>query len=309
MSARSLAKRVAPKAQSGIARGACRVRQVLGRSAVRPAPWEADLLDDLAFRRPWNTVTRLRRRVAKRRASQLDRGVTLVIVNWNTLSVLQDTLRAVRRFTTDDVTIRVVDNGSTDGSSEWLAAQTWLEHMQLPMNVGHAVALDLALLSCATDTAVVLDSDAVPLRSDWIEIVVEPLRQRELVLFGSPSSRRFVHPMYMAVDVANFISRGLTFAVHELPSAAHHRVWGENSFDTAEWLSRMVESHELDFLPVTPNRVPDLPGMTVADAVYHHGGITRATETTDGLDAESYQIWQDALEALVPVEALSAEAT
>ena len=301
--------RSASIAQRGVAGSAGLVRRSLRRPTTRPAPWEADLLDDLAFRRPWNIVTRLRRGRAARRLERLEHGVTLIIVNWNTLPVLKDTLRTVRRFTADDVVIRVIDNGSTDGSRAWLRGQSWLEHTQLPMNVGHAVALDLAVLDCTTDVAVVLDSDAIPLRPDWVDIVVEPIRRRDLVLFGSPSSRRFVHPMYMAVDVAAFVRRGLSFATHELPGATEDRVWGENSFDTAEYLSRMVEPHELDFLPVTPNRIDGLPGMTVADAVYHHGGITRATESDDGLDAASYQMWHDTLDALVPASTTSGVAT
>lgn len=223
----------------------------------------------------------------------------MVIVNWNTLAVLKDTLRAVTALTPPAVLVRVIDNGSTDGSREWLRAQTGLKVDHLPTNVGHAVALDLAVLTCTTDVAVILDSDAVPLTEDWIDTVVDPLRDDGLVLFGTRSRRAFVHPMFMAVDVAEFTRRRLTFAVHQAPGATDAtKVWGSTAFDTGEWLTRMVDRSEIGFLETTPNRVEGLAGMTVGDAVYHHGGVTRAAE--GGLTPESLAEWQQTLEAILP---------
>lgn len=259
----------------------------------------------MAFHRPWNTVTRILRRRAQLRRRPLLPGATVIIVNWNTLDVVIDTLQAVRALSPAGTRIRVIDNGSDDGSAAALDAQPGVDVTRLPFNVGHAVALDLALLTCRTEVAVLLDSDAVPLRNDWIATVVEPLRERDLVLFGSRSSRNFVHPMYMAVDVDAFARRSLTCAVHQHPGVTDDtKEWGVTAFDTAEWLSRMVAPHELDFLPTTANPVAGLPGMTVADAVYHHGGVTRAT--AGGFETDSYELWLTTLEAILPSDALAA---
>ena len=281
----------------GVSSLAKRLRQAQGRSPDRSAPWDGDVIDDLAFRRPWNVAVKVARARAKRRASQLERGETIIIVNWNTLPVLQDTLAAVRQLTSAHVPITVVDNGSTDGSKAWLQAQD-LKLIALPVNVGHSIALDLAFCGCDTDIAVTLDSDAVPISDRWLEALVQPIRTGNAVLAGARSSRDFVHPMAMAVDMRRFIADDLTFQVYKSPESVGNEVWGENAFDTAEWMSRMVRPEELHYLETTPNRVKGLPGMTSGDVVYHHGGVTRSAEV--GLDPDSYQQWKSALEQLLP---------
>lgn len=278
-------------------------RRVRRRPDERPPPWDADVFDDIAFNRPWNIALRYRRLQASRRIRRrpLEPGTTLVIVNWNTLAVLRDTLTAVLALTEPAVRILVIDNGSTDGSAAWLRMQDRVELMELRNNLGHAVAVDLALLRVGTDIAVLLDSDAVPLHSGWLTQLELLVRRERVVLAGTESSRGFVHPMFMALDVAAFINRALTFAVHIPGTTPDTKQWGVTDFDTGEWLSRMVAPDELAFLDTTKNPVDGLPGMTVGHAVYHHGGVTRANE--DGLDPESYAAWRAALEAVLPEEA------
>ena len=105
--------------------------------------------------------------------------------------------------------------------------------------------------------------------------------------------------MAMALDLHRFITDGLSFQVYKMPEAEEgNEAWGENAFDTAEWMSRMVSPAELHFLETTPNPVDGLPGMTSGGVVYHHGGVTRAN--TGGLDPTSYQQWRDALDRLLP---------
>jgi hypothetical protein len=285
---------------------AVRLRARLGRSPDRPPAWEADLADDLAFNRPWNVLIkalRIRARLAQRR---LRRGETIIIVNWNTLPVLKDTLHAVRSLTSPDVKLMVVDNGSTDGSQDWLRTRDDIRLVALPENAGHAVALDIGVLLCRTETAITLDSDAVPLRADWLEQVLDPLRQEGVVLAGLRSSRDFVHPVFSALSVKEFVRRKLSFQVWQLPGIAQdERIWGENCWDTAELMTARLDEHEVVFVDRTPNPVSGLPGMTTGDVVYHHGGVTRATEeTAHDLTDSSYQGWREALESLLPSEAV-----
>src|SRR5262245_13654134 len=62
-------------------------------------------------------------------------GVTVVIVNYDTLEYLRTTVGAVRRFSLPSTRIIVVDNGSTDGSVQWLR-QEGLRSVALGTNVG-----------------------------------------------------------------------------------------------------------------------------------------------------------------------------
>jgi hypothetical protein len=285
---------------------ATHARSVLDRSPARPPAWEADLLDDLAFNRPWNIVIKALRLRARLTSRRLQQGQTIVIANWNTLSVLQDTLYAVRALTPANVELMIVDNGSTDGSREWLRSQKGLRVIALPANAGHAVALDIATLLCKTDVVVTLDSDAVPLREGWLDAVIEPLRREKVILVGLRSSRNFVHPVFSALHLRQFIRRKLSFQVWQLPDITEEdRIWGQNCWDTAELMTARLQQNEVVFVDQTPNPVPGLPGMTAGDVVYHHGGVTRATEeTAHDLSDRSYHNWRSALEELLPPEAL-----
>ncbi len=283
------------------------IRRVLGRSDDRPAASASDLLDDLAFSRPWNVVikaARLRARL-RQRLGRVDHGVTVAIVNWNTRAVLVDTLRAVRALTPPTVPVLVVDNGSTDGSREWLGSQSDIQTIALRANAGHAVALDLAVLSARTSVVVTLDSDAVPLRPRWLDVVVEPVRSGRAVLCGLRASRDYVHPVFMAVDLKEFTRRRLSFETHFRPGASPHEgEWGVDRWDTGELLSRAVDARELVFIDPTPNAVDGLPGMTTGEVVYHHGGVSRASSGGSGRTVdESYRTWHAALRALLPPEA------
>ncbi len=235
---------------------------------------------------------------ARRNVGNLRRGETIIIVNWNTRQVLQDTIAAVRELSPGHVPITVVDNGSNDGSRQWLETQD-VDLLALPINVGHSIALDLAFYGCETDIAITLDSDCVPISADWFDALVDPIRSGYAVISGARSKRNFVHPMAMAVDLPRFIVDGLTFQVFKMPEVdTSNEVWGENAFDTAEWMSRMVHPDELHFLETTPNPVEGLPGMTSGGVVYHHGGVTRAAG--GGMDPTSYQQWRNALDQLLP---------
>lgn len=286
--------------------GAVQLRSLRGLDDQRPPAWEASILDDVAFNRPWNLIIKGLRVRARR--TQRRPGVTIVIVNWNTQAVTRDTLHAVQQLTSDDVKIMIVDNGSVDASRQWLRAEPSVRSITLPANVGHAVALDIATLLATTDTVVTLDSDAVPLRFGWLDSVLDPLTEEGVVLAGLQSRRNFVHPVFAGVEVDAFVEKNLSFQVWQLPGLSDDdRIWGQNCWDTGELMTSRLERSEYAFVERTPNPVTGLPGMTVGDVVYHHGGITRATEEADlDLTDDSYRGWREALEQLLPAEALSA---
>jgi len=261
------------------------------------------VVDDMAFNRPWNIVVKLLRVAARLRSRGLRPGVTIVIVNWNTMAVTRDALWAVRALTDTDVEVMIVDNGSTDGSGAWLRGESGIRRVLLPVNAGHAIGLDIAVLMARTQTVVTLDSDAVPLRESWLDAVLDPMKESRVVLAGLRSSRDFVHPVFLAVNVRTFVQRRLSFQVFRQHGVTNDtQVWGVNSWDTGELMTGRLESDEFVFIDATPNLVDGLPGMTVGAVVYHHGGVTRAAESA--ADNDSYQRWRSAIEALLPSEAL-----
>jgi hypothetical protein len=286
-------KRLGLAALRLVARGACALRP----DAVERSPARRSVLDDIAVRRPWNLVVkaaRLRARVFHRRLAP---GVTVVIVNWNTREVTADVLRAVRRSSPPDTRVLVLDNGSTDGSRDMLRAWPGIDAILLPANAGHGVALDLGVCGVRTTIAVTLDSDAVPLGDGWLSPAVEPVRSGAAVLAGTRSSRDFVHPIYLALDVRAFVTRRLSFQVHRLPqTVSGMERWGVDAWDTAELMATQLLSHEIVFVEKTDNPVEGLPGMTAGGVVYHHGGVSRAG--SGEVTADALAGWRAACHAL-----------
>jgi hypothetical protein len=262
------------------------------------------VLDDVAMRRPWNLRVKRARLFARTKLGRLDDGVTVIIVNWNTQDVTADVVSAVQLLSPADVRVLVVDNGSTDGSAETFRAWPGIDTMMLRSNAGHGVALDLAVCATRTKVAVTLDSDAIPLTAGWLDQVVEPVASRRAVLAGQRSSRGFVHPIYAAVDTAAFVRRRLSFQVHRLPGVGSDDArWGENAWDTAELMTLRLAPQEVVFVERTDNAAPDLPGMTAGGVVYHHGGVSRATD--GAVTAEAFEGWRQACRSLgVDVDAL-----
>ena len=48
---------------------------------------------------------------------------SVVVLNWNGLDLLDECLSSLRRQAFVDFEVVLVDNGSTDGSAEWISAQ------------------------------------------------------------------------------------------------------------------------------------------------------------------------------------------
>lgn len=91
--------------------------------------------------------------------------ITVVIVTWNGLHLLPDCLGGLAAQDLDPRRWRVLvlDNGSSDGTVEFLAS----EHPEVllvrsPVNRGFAGGADLALAAVRTPYAVLLNNDAVP---------------------------------------------------------------------------------------------------------------------------------------------------
>jgi len=236
-------------------------------AADRP-PWARSLLDDVAVRRPWNIRVKRARARARSRLHRLHDGVTVIIVNWNTEAVTADVVRAVQALSPADVSVLVVDNGSTDASVRTFRNWPGIDTLMLPSNAGHGVALDLGVCATRTKVAVTLDSDAIPLVPGWLEPIVEPIASGRAVLAGQRATRDFVHPIYAAVDTAEFIRRRLSFQVHRLAGIeVGEERWGENAWDTGELLTPRLAPAEVVFVERTENPAPGLPGMTAGGVV------------------------------------------
>lgn len=73
-------------------------------------------------------------------------SVTMVMITWNALSFTARTLESIRKTPADpDWRLIVVDNGSTDGTVEWLRTLNWITLIENPTNVGFAKACNMGI--------------------------------------------------------------------------------------------------------------------------------------------------------------------
>jgi GT2 family glycosyltransferase len=86
--------------------------------------------------------------------------ITIGVINYNGLAALATTLPALQALTYPVKEVVVIDNGSTDGSREWLQdAHPEVRCISLPANLGPPGARNILLETGATDYVFILDND------------------------------------------------------------------------------------------------------------------------------------------------------
>ena len=121
--------------------------------------------------------------------------VSVVTVSWNTAELTAMLLWSLHRILDVDdldVEVVVVENGSTDGSAELLAAAAeagWCRVLSNATNLHHGPALDQAFDALAREPAPprhvwVLDSDVVICRGDALRDAVAVARRQDAAIVG-----------------------------------------------------------------------------------------------------------------------------
>jgi hypothetical protein len=212
-------------------------------------------------------------RALRARASHpLRDGVTVVTVNWNSLHYLERMLQAVRAMSPRETDIVVVDNGSTDGSREFLRDRSDLRTMLLPTNLGHGLALDIAVPGVSTTHLAVLDVDAFPVSNRWLEESIGALDAGAQVA-GARLHRNFVHPSFLVTRTDVVRRFGLTF--RPVGSLRRLSTSAPLFLDVGEALSqRLVVKYgggsALHFFEATSVVGPGLAGSVFGGLVYHN---------------------------------------
>ena len=98
--------------------------------------------------------------------------VTVIIPNWNGRLWLEQYLPALAAQTYGDFKVIVVDNGSRDGSPDWLAEQ-WpsVQVIRNESNIGFAAANNMAIHATRDEFIVTLNND-VRAEPDWLAELV-----------------------------------------------------------------------------------------------------------------------------------------
>lgn len=103
-------------------------------------------------------------------------AVTVVVVNWNGKHLLEECLPSIQRQSFTDFEIVVVDNGSTDGSVEFLRTFPGVQVIELPANQGFAGPNNLAFERARGSWIATINND-LTLAPGWLETLILALEE------------------------------------------------------------------------------------------------------------------------------------
>jgi GT2 family glycosyltransferase len=120
--------------------------------------------------------------------------VGVVILNWNRLDLTRKCLNGLFQQTYKDSLVIVVDNGSSDGSVNWLIGQP-ITLIKNKTNLGFAKAINQGIfeaLSKKCDYVISLNNDAVP-NKNWVETLVSYMEKNQEIGFAQGASMQEEH--------------------------------------------------------------------------------------------------------------------
>ena len=169
----------------------------LGALAVALVAWPLLVLVLLLDLLWWPVARATRRRLPL--LPRDARAASIVTVSWNGkhfLQVLLPSLRAEVLRDGGDHQVVVVDNGSTDGTVEWLAREhPWVEVVALPENRYFVRGNRAGVAACTRDVLVFLNND-MEVKPGFLTPLLEGLREPAVfavaaeVFFRDPARRR-----------------------------------------------------------------------------------------------------------------------
>lgn len=107
--------------------------------------------------------------------------VSLIVVNWNGRPWLEDCLATLRDQTYSPLEIIIVDNGSTDGSCDFLKQQySHIKLIELPENTGFAGG-NIKGLEIAQGEYIALLNNDTHVDQNWLENLIQPMLQDPVV--------------------------------------------------------------------------------------------------------------------------------
>ncbi len=115
--------------------------------------------------------------------------VTIVIPHYQTPDSIRLCLRSIRRHTAPPYRVLVIDNGSTDGSLDYLRSVRWIECVSSgvanDITATHAIALNIGADRVETPYFLVMHSDTYVHRPGWLSFLVSRLEAGQYAAVGS----------------------------------------------------------------------------------------------------------------------------
>jgi GT2 family glycosyltransferase/SAM-dependent methyltransferase len=143
--------------------------------------------------------------VAAEAVPQADWGLTsIVVLTWNQLTYTQLCLESVRKHTHLPYELIVVDNGSTDGTVEWLGEQPDLRLIRNAENLGFPKAANQGLAAARGENVLLLNNDTV-VSPGWLRRLLTHLHARPEVGLVGPRSNFVSGAQQVQVPYRNLV--------------------------------------------------------------------------------------------------------
>ena len=119
---------------------------------------------------------------------------TIIIPNYNGLKFMDECIRSLNAQTYPNFRTLVVDNGSTDGSVEWLKEHQ-IDTIFLPENTGFSGAVNVGIKAADTPYVLLLNND-VRVDEYFVAEMVRAIGQSERIFSVSSRMIQMYHPMH-----------------------------------------------------------------------------------------------------------------
>jgi GT2 family glycosyltransferase/2-polyprenyl-3-methyl-5-hydroxy-6-metoxy-1,4-benzoquinol methylase len=126
-------------------------------------------------------------------ASDKRPGVSIVMLTWNQLEYTRQCVESVLRHTPQPVELIFVDNGSTDGTREYLKTIPNARVVLNDDNLGFAAGNNQGLTLATGDYVVLLNNDTV-VTDGWLDRLIGPMLRDATIGFTGPRSNYVAGP-------------------------------------------------------------------------------------------------------------------
>lgn len=125
----------------------------------------------------------------------MEKKVTVVIPNYNGLKFMEPCFKALKAQSDRNFELLVVDNGSSDGSVEWLKERE-IPSIFLPENTGFSGAVNVGIKASKTPYVILLNNDTEP-EPDYVKEMVRAIERSPKIFSVSPKMIQLYHKELM----------------------------------------------------------------------------------------------------------------
>lgn len=195
-------------------------------------------------------------------------SVDILVANQNTLPWLKLLVAQYNRYKPKIASdLFIWDNGSSDGSQQWIASAGIRHHLH-PANRAHFDGLIGAMKLSTAPYIAYMDVDAFPIEAGWLDEAINVIRNDRVGAAGLSKRlgdrREFIHPSFCV------FRRELYNELSLSPSVVHAK---DFSFDVCELMCATLQDrgYSLSFLGRAFLEINEDP-KTYGNRVFHAGG-------------------------------------